>query len=99
MRKLTIKLPETDLHRRALLQVLKDFDYYLPLYTVNATVTIRLVKEDDVWSVYSALCAARHVCDAAPKELAGLSVAVDTVLTEMEAILDEEQAKYQNASL
>jgi len=91
MQTITITLPVVDLHRRALLRLLQDTDYRLPANTADTTVSIRLANDTDFWTVYSGLWAVRYTCDAAPKELAGLSTAVDAVLAEMDTILDNMQ--------
>ena len=99
MQTLTIKLPEAEKHRQVLLRVLYDTDSRLPSYTTDPTVTVRMANNDAFWTVYSGMFAVRCTCDAAPKELAGLSTAVEAVLTEMETILDEEQAKFRETQL
>jgi len=92
---LTIRLPETDQHRRALLRVLQDTDFRLPANTADATVSIRFANDNDFWTIYAGLWGVRYACDVAPKELAELSTAVDAVLADMDIILDNTQEGLQ----
>jgi len=91
MQTLTIKLPEEDQQRRVLLRLLRDTDYRLPGNTADATVTVRLTGDSDLWALYGGLWAMRYTCDAAPRELAELTTAVDAVLADLDAILDEDR--------
>lgn len=95
----TIKLPEAEMHRRVLLMVLQEIDYHLPLNTANISLTVRLENDRDFWSLYSAMAGVFYTCEAAPKELAELSQAVETVLDEMEIIIEAKQKEYLNDSL
>jgi len=94
---LTIRLHEADQHRRALLRLLQDTDFRLPANTANITVSVRLANDNDFWSVYNGLWGVRHACEAAPKELAELSTAVDAVLADMDSILDTAFGESVNA--